>query len=874
MLFRMLFARRRASASLDDELLFHLDHEIAQNIAAGMTPAEARSAALRSFGNPALLRDQARSAWKWSRLESLLRDVRLSARSLLRSPGFTTIAIAVIALGIGANVALFTVVRGVLLRPLPFRDPSRLLMLYESVVHPDEQLSTNVVAGGIYSEWNKQNHSFENLALMKESLYALAPSGSQTPEKLLGAQVSWNLFSTLGVQPALGRDFSTADDNLSANFTAILSWGLYKRRYGADPTILGRTVTIDAKPYTVIGVMPEGFQFPGPGTQVWTTAYRDMPAKFMAMLDSHAFQVVGRLKPGVTETQARAELSTISRRLHETHPDNPFIFPAANSRPLLDHMVGDLRRPLYVLLAATACLLLIACINVANLLVARAVSRRREMAIRTALGGGRMRLLRERLIETVLLSFSGGALGLLLAFAAITWLTHMRQDMSRIESVRIDATVCAFTVGIVALCALVAGFISALTVRDRRLLSALHESSRSAAGSQARATLRRVLLTAEVGLTVMLLIGAGLLLKSYQRLRAADMGCATDNVLTLRIGLPGARYKTPGPAPAEFFDRMLQRVRALPGVDAAGFINAAPGQGYWEDSSFTILEHPPLPQGSGVTALNRTADPGYFAAMGIPTLRGRTFNPGLRLEAANEIIISDAFVHKYFPGEEPLGKHLKTNERVYTIVGVVGDTRAELGEQPGATKYFPFAEGKVNYGTLIVRSHLDVKQLVHPVSNVIQEMDRDLPIADVMTMDELLGKSVLDASFDTTLLTGFAALSLLLAAVGLFGVLSYVVAQRTTEIGIRMALGAQRGQVLGRMLADGLRPALIGLALGLLVSSQASRVLRDMLYETRPLDPWVFVEVSVTLIAVAAVACLLPAWRAARTNPMQALRTE
>jgi predicted permease len=319
---------------------------------------------------------------------------------------------------------------------------------------------------------------------------------------------------------------------------------------------------------------------------------------------------------------------------------------------------------------------------------------------------------------------------------------------------------------------------------------------------------------------------------------------------------------------------MLQRVRALPGVDAAGFINAAPGQGHWEDSSFTIVEHPPLPLGSGETALNRTADPGYFAAMGIPILRGRTFNPGLHLEAANEIIISDSFVRKYFPGEDPLGKHLKTNEHVYTIVGVVGDTRSELGEQPGEMKYFPFAEGRINYGTLIIRSRQDVKQLIRPVSSVILQMDRDLPIADVMTMDELLGKSVLDASFDTILLTGFAALSLLLAAVGLFGVLSYVVAQRTTEIGIRMALGAQRGQVLGRILADGLRPALIGLALGLAASSAAARLLKDMLYETRPLDPWVFAAVAATLLAVAAVACLLPAWRAARTNPMQALRTE
>jgi len=411
-------------------------------------------------------------------------------------------------------------------------------------------------------------------------------------------------------------------------------------------------------------------------------------------------------------------------------------------------------------------------------------------------------------------------------------------------------------------------------VRDRHLLATLHESSRSTSGGHARATLRRVLLTLEVGLTVVLLIGAGLLLKSYERLRSADMGCATQNVLTMRIGLPGARYKTPGPAPVDFFARMLERVRALPGVEAAGFATAVPGQGWWEDNGFSILEHPPLPMGTANDALGRTADSGYFAAMGIPILRGRTFNQNLRLEQANEIIVSDGLAKKYFPGEEPLGKHISTNEKVYTIVGVVGDMRYAIGEEPFPTKYFSFNEGRENYGTLVIRSRGDVERLALPVQRVIQEMDRDLPVADVLTMDQLLGKSTLDQSFNTTLLTGFAALSLLLAAVGLFGVLSYMSAQRTGEIGIRLALGAPRKHVLGRMMGDGLRPALIGLVLGLAGSAAASRLMQEMLYETRPLDPIVFVAVSATLIIVAAFACIVPAWRASHVNPVQALRTE
>ncbi|HEY1986803.1 MAG TPA: ABC transporter permease [Terracidiphilus sp.] len=869
---RMVSGRKQAETGLDDELRFHLERQIAENLAAGMSAEQARFAALRSFGNPALLRDEAHASWNWSGLEQVVREVRYGIRTLRHTPGFTLIAIVVMALGIGANVALFTVVRNVLLKPLPFPQPDRLMMLYER--DSKTKSDFNIVAGGMYNEWRKQNRSFSNLALVQQdSQFDLSGSGGQLPEKLSGAEVSWNFLSTFGVQPAMGRDFTAGDDLHGATATVLLSQSLWKRRFGSDPNILNQTIYLDAKPYTVIGVMPQWFAYPQAETQVWTPVYQEKPEKLMASLDGHNFRVIGRLKPGVTGAQAIADLSLISLHQHQANLDDPFIFARADGRPLLEHMVGDLKRPLYVLLAATGCLLLIACINVANLLVARAEARRKEMAIRTALGGGRMRLLRERLMESLLLSAGGGALGLVLAFAALQWLVTMRKDMSRVESIHIDATVAAFTVLVIALCAVFAGSISALSVRDKHLLITLHESSRSTRGSHARATLRKTLLSVEVGLTVVLLTGAGLLLKSYERLRSSDMGCATENVLTMGIGLPGARYNTP-PLRTAFFQSLLDRVRALPGVDAAGISEAVPGQGYWEDSSFTIVEHPPLPKGTGVFALNRFADPGYFAAMGIPMLHGRTFNDNLRLDRANEIIISEGFVHKYFPGEDPLGKHLHTNMKDYTIVGVVGDTRYDLGEEPMPMKYFPIMEGKEGYGTLVIRSSHDVEGLALPVQRVIQGLDRDMPVADVLTMDQLLGKSTVDKSFNTTLLSGFAALSLLLAAVGLFGVLSYIATQRTGEIGIRLALGAQRQQVLGKMLSDGLRPALIGLALGLAASMEATRLMRDMLYETRPLDPMVFAAVSAMLIAVAALACIVPAWRASRVDPMQALRTE
>jgi predicted permease len=875
---RMLFGRSRAGVRLDDELRFHLERQIAENVAAGMSAEEARRASLRSFGNPALLRDQARATWNWSSLESLWRDLRFGARSLRRSPSFAAIAILVMALGIGANVALFTVVRSVLLKPLPFKDPDHLQMLYEYGTNENDPPDYNVVAGGMYAEWKKQNHTFSSLALVAQSPAALSGANGQIPEKLDAANCSWELMSTLGVQPAMGRDFTAADDRWGANATVLLSWGLWKRRFGGDPGIVNRTIYIDAKPYTVIGVMPAWFAFPASTTQLWTPVYHEKPEKFMAYLFSHMFNVVGRLKPGVSAAQGAADLSLISRRAHDAHRDQPFIFMGASSRPLLEDMVGDIKRPLYVLLAATCCLLLIACLNVANLLVARAAARRRELAIRTALGGGWARLVRERLVESLLLSAAGGALGLLLAAVALAWLVKTRTEMSRVESVQIDGASAAFTVAVIVLCALFSGFIAAFSASDKRILNALHESTRSAAGSNPRAALRKVLVALEVGLSVVLLVGAGLLLASYERLRSADLGCATRNVLTMRIGLPGVRYKTPGPDPANFFDALLERVRALPGVEAAGIAQAIPGQGWWEDSGFSIVEHPPLAQGKDLDALQRWADPGYFSAMGIPILRGRTFNPHLRLADANEIVISQSFASRYFPGENPIGKHIKTQEKVFTVVGIVGDVRYVIGEKPDPMKYISYETGDENYATLVLRSHGDVEELAMPVQRMVSEMDHGLFFTDVLTMDQMLGKSTLDERFNVTLLAGFAGLALLLAAVGLFGVLSYLVAQRRGEIGIRIALGAQREQVLGTMLLDGLRPALVGLGLGLAASVEAARLIGNyadsMLYQTQALDPAVFAVVAGVLLLAAVLACVVPAWRASRLDPMQALRTE
>jgi predicted permease len=864
---------KKRDADLERELRSDLDLEEEEQRERGISPDDARYEALRALGNPALIREQTHAVWAWTWLESLARDLRISLRTLLRAPGFAVIAILVMALGIGANVSLFTVVRGVLLKPLPFLDPDRLVMLYESGLHEDGTAGSSWVSGGMYAEWKKQNHSYSSLALAQGIRVGLSGSGGQLPEKLDSALFSWDMLPTLGVRPALGRDFSQADDSPAANGTVLLSWGLWKRRFGGDPAILNKTIDLDAQPYTVIGVMPVWFDFPNPSTQLWTPVYHDKPEDLMTSYSNHMFLVVGRLKPGVSAAQGVADLSVISQRIHNAHLNDPFVLQSVRTRSLLEHIVGKFKRPLSVLLAATCCLLLIACLNVANLLVARAAARRKELAIRTALGGGRLRLVRERLMESLLLSAAGGALGLLLAFAALHWLTRTRHDMSRVASIHVDGVVAAFTVGVIVLCALFSGLIATFSTSDKRILGALHEASRSMSAGSVRATLRKVLLTLEVGLTVILLLGAGLLLKSYERLRSADMGCITQDVITMHLGLPDARYATPA-LRANFYNRLLDRVRALPEVDAAGFATVVPGQGYAVDSTFSIVEHPPLPQGSGLVALSRWADPKYFGAIGIPILRGRTFDPGKRLDAANEAVISQSFARQYFPGEDPLGRHLRVRGQNAVIVGIVGDTRYSIGETPRPVQYFPLDAGVENVGTLVIRSRQDPEQFALPVQRIVSEMDRDLPVSDVLTMDQLLGKSTLDQSFNATLLVAFAALSLVLAAVGLFGVMSYLAAQRTTEIGIRIALGAKREHVMRKMLLDGMGPAMLGLVLGLVASLGAARLMRDLLYEIKPLDPAVFVAVAVTLLTVAAFACIVPAWRASRLDPMQALRTE
>jgi predicted permease len=871
---QMLLHRDRESGRLDAELEFHLEQQIAENRAAGMSPQEARQAALRSFGNPVALREQARESWSWNGLEALWRDVRIGARTLLRSPGFAVTAILVMALGIGANVALFTLVRSVLLRPLPFAEQSRLVRIFEA--QSDGSYQDNIVAGGSFAIWKEHARSFTDLSIMDEMSYNLAGAGSQLPEVVRAETASWNLFPLLGVRPAVGRFFTAADDQPGANATVVLTWGLWKRRFGSDPGIVGKNILVDDKSYTVVGILPAWFAWPDAKVQLWTPLYHEKSPALMRLFEAHNFDVVGRLRPGVTVQQASDELNAQQREIRREHPDGP-VNDAVNLRSLVDADTYEIKTGLYALLGATGCLLLIACLNIANLLVARSASRSKEAAIRTALGGNRWRLIREQVVESTLLSTAGGMLGLAMAGGILHWLIGTRDDIPRADAIHMDGVVMLFALAAILGCGLLAGLIPALTSRDTRVLTALQESSRSYSGGRGRARLRQILLALEVGLTVVLLIGAGLLLRSYQQLRSANLGFAQHNVLTMEVNLPKNSYPT-ADRRLGFDEQLLSRVRALPGVEAAGLATIIPGEGRRRDEVFTISEHPPLPRGQVLDALTRFADPGYFNAMQIPLLEGRIFDASERLDHAAVVLVNRELVREYFPNEDPIGRHVVVDGvfpgESLRIVGVVGDTRDEITHDPYPVLYYPLLSGDQRGMTLVVRSTRDPAGIALSVQKAIAALDPQLPVANVLTMEQVLGESTLDARFDATLLLAFAALSLLLAMVGLFGVLSFMVAQRTTEIGVRIALGASRQNILGQMLRDGLRPAVWGLVVGLGASAGVTRLIQSLLFGTKPLDVEVFALVSGTLLFVAALACLLPAWRASRLDPMQALRTE
>jgi putative ABC transport system permease protein len=870
---------RKRDADLERELQSDLELEEEEQRDRGLSSEEARYAALRAFGNPTLIREQTHAVWSWDAMESLLRDLRISVRTLFRSPGFSIIAVLVMALCIGATTSLFTVVRSVLLRPLPFRDPDQLVMIYEHFRDPSmnaQQFNYNAVAPADYYDWRAQTHGFQDMAAWRWWQFNLTGERGELPELVSAAGGSWNLFPLLGVHAVIGRTFTESEDRLDGN-AVMLTWNLFQRRFGGDSSILGRQIHLDGKPYTVVGVLPKWFTYPDAKMQVWVPYTSGLPPGILQHHDFHFSHVVARLTPDVNLASALGQVEAVQYRLHMQNLNAPVAEDVA-SKTLIQDLAQNVNKPLMILLCAVGCMLLIGCLNVANLMVARSAARQKEIAIRSALGAQRMTLIRAQLMESLLVSIAGGVTGVLLSLAATEWLVNTWRDIPSAQSVHPDGVVLAFACALVLAGALLAGLLPAISSTGKGAIAALQASPRSAAGSRSRTALRKTLLTVEIATTVVLLVAAGLLLKNFWRLRTTGVGCVTDNILTMSYSLPAKKYASPEKVNA-FNETLLERVRAMPGVRAAGLGSTLPGGGAGEDDTFTILEHPPIAPGTALPdALYRGADPGYFSALQIPLLNGRFFTTNDRAGHPETVIISYQLAQEYFSGESPLGKHLHVvagGDANYEIVGVVADTLHQV-DQPGrATMYLPVLSGEVHGGvTLVVRTASDPLAFSVPVQKKIAEVDPELPVSDVLTMQQIIARSLGNVSLSAGLVLAFAVLSLMLASVGLYGVLSYLTTQRTAEIGVRLALGAQREQVVRLVLGDGLRPALYGLVLGLAASAGAVRLIQSMLYRTRPLDPAIFSAVAAILLVVAALACLVPAWRASRIDPMQALRTE
>jgi predicted permease len=869
---------RKRDQDVERELQSDLDLEEEEQRERGVPAEEARHAAMRAFGNPTLISEQTRAVWSWNGLENLLRDLRIGVRTLFRSPGFSVLAVLVMALCLGATTALFSVVRGVLLEPLPFRDPSKLVMVYEHFPGSSSGSEYDQVSPADYYDWRSRTHGFEDIAAMREWQFNLSSGNGEMPEVVHAEAGTWNLFSVLGVRPALGRTFAENEEQAGAGRVAILTWSLYERRFGGDASVLGKEIHMDGNAWTVVGILPRWFAYPDANVQLWVPYTAIAAPGFLQHHQDRQSLVVARMRPRVSLAVAMSEVKAVQYQLHMEHLDEP-VAGDAISRPMLDDLVQDVREPLLVLLGAVGCMLLIGCLNVANLLVARGASRQREMAIRGALGAGRLTLIRQHLVESVLLCSAGGALGVLLSVVVMRWLIHAWRNLPRAAAIHTDGGVVAFACGLIIAAGLLAGLLPAMLAAQRSAVAGLTEANRTVRGSASGTGLRRTLLTVEITVTVVLLIAGGLLFKSFLLLRMTDVGAATDSVLTMHYDLPQFLYDTPAKV-VTFSDALLERVRHLPGVVAAGLGSVVPGAGYGDDDVFTIVEHPPLNPGQAMPqALTRVADPGYFHALDIPLLRGRVFTPQDRLKQSNIVVISKQLAQEYFTGENPLGMHIKVpdwgNATNYEVVGVVGDTLYQAGKASKATIYASVLAGQLDRDyTLVLRTASNPLAMSLSAQKEIAALDPGLPVSNVLTMQQVLGQSMEAAGFSATLVLAFAALSLVLAAVGMFGVLSYMTTQRTGEIGVRMALGAERGQVVRLLLGEGLRPALYGLVLGLLVSAGAVRLIQSMLYGTRPLDPAVFAAVALLLLAVAALSCLVPAWRASGIDPMQALRSE
>jgi putative ABC transport system permease protein len=871
---RNLLQRERVERDLAEEIDAYLEMLTQAKVAEGLKPEDARRAALIELGGVDQVKERVREVRVGYFLGTVWQDLRYGVRTLLKSPAFTIVAVLSLALGIGANTAIFSVVNGILLRPLPYPEPERIVAVWHTP--PQESfpgMTRFSVSPGNYLDWKEQSRAFEQMAIYQYT--GLSLSAGADPVPVTGAAVSSDFFSVLRTQVEKGRAFSPDEEQPGREQVVVLGQGLWQRAFGANPNLIGQTVTLNSRSFTVVGIMPAGFEFPSEA-ELWVPLAWDAAERQTRSI--HDYLVIARLKRDASLAQAQAEMSTISNRLEQQYPEANKGWGAVVI-PLKEDLVGDVRPALLVLFSAVGFVLLIACANVANLMLARGANRRKEIALRIALGATRGRIVRQLLCESVLLSVVGGLLGLLLANWGGQMLVRLSAgSLPNSGEVGMDSRALGFTLLVSLIAGVLAGVAPAMQFSKSELSETLKQGSGRGGGSSVKQSTRKALVVCEVALSLILLVGAGLMIRSFWKLQSVDPGFDTSNTLTLSVGLPSTRYPEPQQQLA-FHDRVLEQMAALPGVVAVGSTTTIPLTGGGSRQPFTIEGRPAPPVSEQPLAQTRYVSPEYFRAMGIPLKQGRVFEDRDREGAPQVVIISEAMARRFWPGQNPLGQrltasfHLKQGAR--EVVGVVGDVKSRgLDDEAAATMYLPFRQAPRPWITFVARTASDPQGFVQPVSRAVYAVDREQALSSVRTMEQVLTESLSGRRFNMTLLMTFAGLALVLAAVGVYGVMNYSVMLRRRELGIRIALGARGLDVLRLVLGQGLALTLIGVGVGMAGAYALTRLMASLLYGVTATDFVTFGSVSCVLILVGLLASFLPARRATKVDPMIALRSE
>ena len=881
---RNLFTRRRVERELDADVRAYADLLTDEKIRAGMDCSAARRAALVELGGIERVKDEVREVRTGALLEATARDIRYAIRTLVRRPGFTVVAVIALALGIGATSAIFSVVNGVLLRPLPYRDPNRLVVILHE--------GRNPVAPANYLDWKRQSSLFSSFGAAE---YWSGTVTGDVPERVHGLKVTSDVLAMTGVSPVLGRLFRADDDAVTGDRPIILAWGYWQRRFAGRPDILGTPLIVSGTSYTVVGVMPRGFDFPmfwAPDAQMWTPLALGERASSRR---SQSLRLFARLAPGTSVAAAQAQMSAIAANLERAFPGTN---PAVKVTPLGTMVTGDVRTALFVLLGAVGFVLLIACANVAHMLLARASARHREMTVRLALGASRTRLLRQLLTESVVLALAGGALGIALARLGLRTLVALAgASLPRADAIGLDLTVLVVTIVISLVTGLGFGLLPALRVSRRDMSEALRDGARGSTDGAGRSRVRSILVASEIALALVLLAGAGLAMRSFAALRAIDPGFEPRGVLSAVVSLYGTAEAPPGRREV-FYTAMLERVRQLPGVESASLINHLPIAGDIWGLQF-LIEGRPRPRPADVPrATFRVVYPGYFASMRLPLLRGRDVAETDRADAPRVVVVNDFFARRYWPNEDAVGKRVTFEPSAvaptwFTVVGVVkNDVQSDWSGPPQEEVFLPYLQereylqsdgGHVGYMTLMVRAScgrarscdpasLDPASLAPAIRDAVGSLDRSVPVTDVQTMEDVIAGANAGPRFTLVLLATFATVALVLAAVGIYGVISYAVSRRTHEIGVRVALGASPAAVVRLVVAQGMRVVSVGVAVGLVGALLASRLMTQLVYGIRVTDPATYAGVAALLAAVALVASYIPARRATGIDPLVAMR--